>query len=288
MNPLLHSSLRGTALATGLLSLLLGPALAEDQKGPFKRLFSKKSSEVAVSEVNAPMVSESAEGEEKLGIDRFPSVVEAEPRITREEVEVEAVIDAIYSEYEEKVSNLKAADLQLRSLGSLPDVRSQFSAPWASGLRSGIFGDSSKVRQDLVQVYSRALQYSNAVKVFSDLPLIRETAIQEAEGDYDWRPFIQSQFKHGDEPTTSTLTTGETGTDARLIEDLGQLDYGVKKKVRSGGELTLSNRLNTLKSNSSFLTPNPQTGSELVLGFVQPFGRGAGYAYNRARIKIAK
>jgi len=40
--------------------------------------------------------------------------------------------------------------------------------------------------------------------------------------------------------------------------------------------------------NFNFVNPNPQAGSELVFSIVQPLLRGGGYAYNRARLKVAQ
>ncbi|MEQ1843855.1 MAG: TolC family protein, partial [Verrucomicrobiales bacterium] len=62
----------------------------------------------------------------------------------------------------------------------------------------------------------------------------------------------------------------------------------MKKKLGSGAEVSFSNRLNLLDSNSTFVSPNPQSGSELVFSIVQPLLRGGGYAYNRARLKVAQ
>ncbi len=217
------------------------------------------------------------------GTDRYPALLTREYRQTRSEGEIKGLVDGIYATYEQSVRNLTAADLQLDSIRSLPPVPSDFNAPWSSNIRRAIY-DDRQLRQDLVQVYGTALTHSNAIKVMSELPLIRETAIQEAMGDYDWRAFGDLRISHTDEPTSSELTTGFTG---RFLEDLGQLDYGIRKRVATGGEITLSNRLSTLDSNSTFLDPNPQTASELVLSVVQPMLRGGGIAYNRARLKVA-
>ncbi len=264
---------------------------AEEKRG-LGKLFGKKKAETViqadsspgatVAQVESTLVSGGTEA--VSATERYPALLTKDYRETRAERDLNEHIDQIYAEYEVSVQNLTAADLQLSSLRSLPPVPSDFNAPWSSNIRRPIY-DDRQLRQDLVQVYGTALQHSNSVKVFSELPLIRETAIQEAMGDYDFRAFGELQISHKDEPTSSELTTGFTG---RFLEDLGQLDYGIKKRIATGGEITLSNRISTLDSNSTFLDPNPQTASEVVLSVVQPLGRGAGIAYNRARIKVAK
>ncbi len=291
MNMTSSPPVRWSALVT-LLVIGFSLSLQAEEKKGLKRIFGKKDAETLIQADTAsgPTVVEvestlaSATPQTVSGTDQYPALLTREFKPTRSEEELNEHIDEIYSEYEKYVSNLTAADLQLDSIRSLPPVPSDFNAPWSSNIRRPIY-DDRQLRQDLIQVYGTALQHSNAVKVFSELPLIRETAIQEAMGDYDWRAFGELQISHTDEPTSSELTTGFTG---RFLEDLGQLNYGVRKRVASGAEVTLSNRLNTLDSNSTFLDPNPQTASEMVLSIVQPLGRGSGIAYNRARIKVAK
>ena len=257
------------------VAMLGGVASGQEKTRPFGKLFGKQASPVAEEK---RVVSAGA-------VAAYPVAEAREYRKTREEAQVEATISQIYSEYESKVANMSGADLQLDTLGALPPVRPDFEAAWSAGVRQPFWSGGEKVKQDLVQVYGNALTHSNTVKVFSDLPLIRETGIREAEGEFDWRAFGEVEYGHVDEPTPSRLTTGFTG---RLLEDLGQADYGLRKKLGSGAEVSLSNRLNLLDTNSSFVFPNPQSGSELVFSIVQPLLRGGGYAYNRARLKVAQ
>jgi len=261
------------ALAVACIS-----ADAEEKTRPFGKLFAKQTA------ASAPE-PETVSSEATSAVAAYPALPVKEYRKTREEALVEETISQIYSEYEAKVANMSGTDLQLDTLGALPPVRPDFEAAWSAGVRQPFWSGGDKVRQDLVQVYGNALTYSNTIKVFSDLPLIRETAIQEADGEFDWRAFGEVKYGHVDEPTPSELTTGFTG---RLLEDLGQADYGLRKKTASGAEVSFSNRLNLLESNSNFVNPNPQSGSELVFSMVQPLLRGGGYAYNRARLKVAQ
>jgi len=288
-----------------LLALGLGFAPAQEKRG-LGKLFGKKDAgaETAVVAAAEPAGAEPAPASlaaaqadlattttaeqpagRPTGTEQYPALQTKSYRPSKSEQENEGLIDMIYSEYEAKVLNLTSGDLQLVSLRELPPVPTDYDSGRTGKVRQPFWSQDKQFRQDLVQVYGRALQHSNAIKVFSDLPLIRETAIQEALGDYDWRAFAQGQYNHTNEPTSSELTTGFTG---RFLEDLGQLDYGLKKRIATGGEFSISNRLSTLDSNSTFLDPNPQSASEVVISFVQPLGRGAGFAYNRARIKVAK
>ncbi len=258
-----------------VVALICVSVEAQDRPRPFGKLFSK----------HPAASSEVVRRDGSSAVSAYPVQETKDYRKTRQEAQVEETIAEIYSEYERKVANMSGADLQLDTLGALPSVRPDFEAAWSAGVRQPFWPGGDKIRQDLVQVYGSALIHSNTVKVFSDLPLIQETAIQEAEGEFDWRTFGEVKYGHVDEPTPSQLTSGFTG---RLLEDLGQADYGLRKKLGSGAEISLANRLNLLDSNSQFVSPNPQTGSELVFSIVQPLLRGGGYAYNRARLKVAQ
>jgi outer membrane protein TolC len=138
----------------------------------------------------------------------------------------------------------------------------------------------------LENLYIMALQSSTQIKVFSDIPLIRETGIQEAKGEFDLHSFVEAQYERTNDPIGSTLQTGFT--QGRFIQDQYSGEAGLKKKLGTGGEVTLSQEVGTLKNNSEFLVPNPQANARLKLSVVQPLLKGAGLAYNRAIMDIAR
>jgi outer membrane protein TolC len=134
--------------------------------------------------------------------------------------------------------------------------------------------------------YTRAIANSSQIKVFSDLPLIRQTAIQEAEGAFDAEVFADGRNDWRDDPVGSTLTTG--GAD-RLVEDDFRLRTGIRKKVAQTGATVYATQEFTYRdSNSQFFVPNDQTGARITVGFNQPLLRGAGKGFNHAVINIAK
>lgn len=134
--------------------------------------------------------------------------------------------------------------------------------------------------------YLRALENSSQIRVFSELPLIRETAIQEAQGAFDTRLFVEGRYDRRNDPIGSSLTTGRTT--GRFTETEYGVQAGVRKKVATGGEVYLTQELSRIKNNSDFFLPNPQARAVLRLGFIQPLLRGAGVAYNRSVIQIAE
>ena len=83
----------------------------------------------------------------------------------------------------------------------------------------------------------------------------------------------------------STLQTG--GPD-RFEEESVTAEVGIAKRLRTGGDVTLSQRVEYVDNNSVFFVPNPQTRARLVVGLVQPLLKGAGVGYNTGIIEIAK
>ncbi|MEM7010190.1 MAG: TolC family protein [Verrucomicrobiota bacterium] len=203
---------------------------------------------------------------------------------SKNEREVDEMIVELLENYESQVSQIMEPESPSEIRDELEPIPSEFDAEWSSAIQESLRKDDQKLHFDLAQVYVNALKHSNMVKVLSDGPLIRETAVLEANAEFDWRAFGIGSYTGKNEPTSSTLTTGFTG---RLDEDTGEVDFGIRKKIKTGAEVSLSNKLTTLESNSEFLDPNPQTSSQLVLRILQPLGRGGGYQYNLATLKIA-
>lgn len=137
----------------------------------------------------------------------------------------------------------------------------------------------------LADFYMSALQNSSQIRVFSDLPLIRETSIQEAQGAFDVNAYVEARYDRSDDPVGSTLTTG--GPD-RFEEDEVSVEIGARKKVSTGAEVYIAQELRNTDNNSEFFVPNPQSNAQLRIGMVQPLLNGAGTGYNEAIIQIAE
>ena len=138
----------------------------------------------------------------------------------------------------------------------------------------------------LESLYISALKHSSQIRVFSDLPLIRETSIQEAEGAFDVNAFVEGRFDSANDPARRF---GETTGSNRFEEDRLGFRAGLRKKVAAtGAETYITQELGRTENNSPTFFPNPQVEARLVLGFVQPLLKGAGYGYNHSIIQIAK
>jgi outer membrane protein TolC len=166
--------------------------------------------------------------------------------------------------------------------GTLP---SDFSPWWIKG-QNNTLGDGDRSEgMSLEGLYVRAIHHSTQIKVFSDLPLIRETGITEAAGAFDTNSFLETRFDHRNEPVGNVLTTGNSD---RFKQDEWAVAGGLRKKLITGTEVQVKQELSRIDNNSIYFTPNPQTRATLSLQVVQPLLRGAGMAYNRSIMQIAR
>ena len=129
------------------------------------------------------------------------------------------------------------------------------------------------------------LQYSHQVQVFSHIPLIRETSIQEAWGEFNWRNFLNNRWIDTSDPVGSALTTGGP---PRYRNNQWEGDFGARRKNQLGGQVELRHEMGFQNTNSLFFVPSPQGTSRLVLNYTQPILNGAGKPYNTGLIVLAK
>lgn len=162
------------------------------------------------------------------------------------------------------------------------------SGPWWSVFVTAPLRENAQpVTLSIEEILIRAIQHSSQVKVFSDLPLIRETSITEADAAFDWTAFLDTRWQDLNDPVGNTLTIGAPGVTRYKDEHLtGQ--GGVRKRTRSGGTVQLSEQLGWQQTNSTFFVPNPQGTSRLVLGYMHPLMRGSGQVYNESLICLAQ
>lgn len=167
----------------------------------------------------------------------------------------------------------------------LPAASGGGNAWWGQQVAQPLANESNTtVAMSIGDLFSRALANSNQIKVFSDLPLIRDTAISEAEGRFDPRFFAEGEYRSLSEPVGSTLQTGGAN---RFREDEFSVRAGAKQQIITGGEVTLSQRLGYTDSNSNYFIPDDQAAAELQLSIRQPLLQGFGIDYTMAAVRIA-
>lgn len=219
-------------------------------------------------------------------VERYPEIPGYLTIKNASQKDIDVLIERIYDGYEARIDRMDPPDLRSARILAMGTVPTGYPTVWRSTVQSPVWGDQSSLRQGLDDIYRRTLVHSNQLKVLRDLPLIRETGMQEADGEFDIETFIEGRAIRRNEPIGSTLTTGNNAR--RFLEDEDYLEGGIRKKFFTGGEATLSNRWSTLNNNSTFLVPQNQGSSEMVLSFVQPLLDGGGYHYNQSKIKLAK
>ena len=146
--------------------------------------------------------------------------------------------------------------------------------------------DTEEISLSLDETLYRALGNSEQIKVFQELPSIRETAIVEADAAFDWNAFMDGKWNDLSDPVGSTLTVGPGGT--RYHDHHLTGDMGVRRRTVSGGQLELSQQFGWQQTNSTYFVPPQQGTSRIVLGFTQPLMRGQGEAYNRSLVCLAE
>lgn len=138
----------------------------------------------------------------------------------------------------------------------------------------------------LEQTIVEALQHSEQIKVFSELPLIRETAVIEASSAFDWNHFMDTRWDDVSEPIGNSLTAGAGAT--RFNDHNWTGRTGLRRRTVSGGTFDVSQQFGFQDNNSQFFVPDPQGTARLVLGFTQPLMRGRGKVYNKSLIVLAQ
>lgn len=191
---------------------------------------------------------------------------------------------AILSEYEGEVAKTDAVVRTFARI-SAATIPEDFAPWWIRGQDNTIGATGSSQAVTIDDLYARALRFSSQIRVFSDLPLIRETGIREAAGAFDTNAYLQGKFDRTNDPVGNTLTTGGA---SRFQQDEWSFEAGAKKKFITGTEVTVAQQLSRTDNNSIYFTPNPQSKATLSLSVVQPLLKGAGVGYNRSIMQIAR
>ncbi len=138
----------------------------------------------------------------------------------------------------------------------------------------------SKASLTLEEVIHKTLANSYAIEVQRFNPAVEVTRLTEAKAAFDALFFTTVNHIKQDRPTGSQLITA----------DLQQLDmeYGFRKLLPSGAQISTSYGLRRTKTSLSFQTINPEYFSKIALSLRQPLLRGYGLDYNLAFIRVSR
>ncbi len=181
-----------------------------------------------------------------------------------------------------------------RGLGTrLQDVRrvARITSPSTSGewwVRSVHGGDllagQAGTRISLPDTIMTTVNSSFQIAAFGDLPAIRGTAIQEARGRFVPEFFADLSRDHSNEWATSPAIAA--GSD-RVISTEVDAEFGVRSRMDSGGEVSISQRFTTTDTNQTSFIPGRQTSAQTTVTYIQPLLRGGGFVYNDSPRRIA-
>ncbi len=181
-----------------------------------------------------------------------------------------------------------AAASDVHEVAALPDlgnVPASYQPWWQDVLTAPMRPDSNTAAVGVETLLVRTLNHSAQVKVFSDLPLIRQTAITEACAAFDWNAFMNTRWDDTSDPVGNVLTTG--GAD-RYQNNQWTGTAGLGRRNYYGGRVEIAQDLGHQNTNSTFFQPNNQGTSRLRLSYVQPLMQGRGRVYNQSLIVLAK
>ncbi len=157
---------------------------------------------------------------------------------------------------------------------------------WQSTVLSPIrFSDASRSINSEELIFD-ALQYSSRIAAVNETVVIARTGITRAAAEFDPTQFVESRFIRTSVPTGSDLDAGFNVD--RLREEDFSFSGGIRRRNQLGGQVEVGQQIGLRDSNSRFFTPDDQGNSRLTLNFTQPILAGAGKAFNRSLIVLAK
>ena len=171
------------------------------------------------------------------------------------------------------------------ALSSVPEIPSQFVPWWDVDLSRPLHRASDPLVISLDSVILGTLEHSAQVRLLSDAPLIRRSAVTEAQANFDLRSFMETRFVDTSDPVGSTLTTGGAN---RYNDQNWTASGGVRKRGSTGAELEAAQKFGYQDNNSIYFVPAEQGTSRLSLSLTQPLLNGAGAAYNSSLIVLAE
>jgi len=139
---------------------------------------------------------------------------------------------------------------------------------------------------DIHSLMYLALKYSNEIRIAAEDPVIRQTAITEADSNFDWVRYLNTSLNDTNEPISNALTTGDN---SRFFnEESVQAAGGVRRNTRTGGQFDVSQRFGFQDNNSTFFVPANQATGQLTVSYSQPLLRGRGRAYNNSLVVLSQ
>ena len=207
------------------------------------------------------------------------------------DLEVVELKTGLYSRYEQVISLLAESDeaaynsFNRRAKTISVAVLSEYIPWWTEKVTAPLTALTHNSDETVVSLFRRTVRNSSQIRVFADLPLIRQTSVQEADGVFDWRIYAGGKYSDIDEFSGNDL---QTGGPTRYKEQEASISYGVKKRFATGTEVDLGQEIGSFDSNSTYLNPEDQAKTRTNLTITQPLLKGTGLDYNLSVLKLAE
>ncbi|HUU30708.1 MAG TPA: TolC family protein [Phycisphaerae bacterium] len=176
--------------------------------------------------------------------------------------------------------------------GQTPEAPSPVSPaggpPTMPNTRLAGFVDPLTKRADRIPItlescLKRALANNLSIQIARYGPAIARAQVVEAEALFDPSWFLNSALQRLRSKAGTALAGATT-----LITRQWDFSTGIETLLPTGATVSLAQDWTYLRSNSTFLRPNPQYDADLVLSVRQPLLRGAGEEVNRSSIVLAQ
>ncbi len=156
---------------------------------------------------------------------------------------------------------------------------------WNSDVSEAILNRPRWVKFDLETIVVDTLQNSPLIKSVSYRTAVASERIIVQDAAFDPNMLLSVTGGQVNDPVGNILTTGGA---SRLKEPSLDVEGGFERLTRRGGNVSLSQQLGLLDSNSNFFAPDDQGNARLSLSLTQPLFARSGQVYNERLLTQAR
>ena len=187
-------------------------------------------------------------------------------------------VDSVAMRFREQI-NAEIAQINRRPAAVPAPTRAELDAMrtadrwWVQRIVAPIDSEGRPIRASLAFLYDSAIINSAQIRVFGDLPAIRETLEREVQGRYVPRAYGEGRYEEMNDPTRSLANT--RGSE-RLLQREQAVEFGVRQRTVTNGEVLIGQRFLNVSTNSTDFSPSNQTRARSFITIVQPLLRDSG------------
>ncbi len=191
--------------------------------------------------------------------------------------------------------HLETIEKEFSTDGYLEQLRAQHpddASPIAQLVGEDLLGQpTTLVGLSLEQTIQTSVGNNLSVELARFSPAIAQTALTQAEAQFDWLFFAEGTYQDSSIPQAGQGFGGATGI-IRNDSQSASAGVGVSRQLNSGGTLELRNDIGYNNVDSSFFgtapNPNPANNADFTVGLTQPLLRGFGRDATMAQINLAR